>query len=345
MPRDYRTAQLNAVHQAQRALRDLGLERDEWVDPFLAIERAGALLMFQPLRSLCGAYLPKPREGDAAGIFLSTHFPLSVQRFTAAHELGHLWMGHAISVDREEDILPRAATARVRDDVSDPVQEVAAEAFAGFFLMPKRQVTARMDALGISREELRNADAVYELSLWFGASYSAMVWHLVSLKLLRSGEAAQLAKVRPKKIKESLGGEDALADWRNDVWPLSAEQSGQVVHARVGDALAITLPSHASGGFLWEASSLDTDAWELLRLEPLTGGADSVGARPGRSLEHQALVRVRRNGAHRLTLAERRPWASARAAAEFLLTVLAQAPFEPGLAPSRRRQHLQLLAD
>jgi Zn-dependent peptidase ImmA (M78 family) len=345
-PRDYRTAQLNAVHQARRALRDLGLERDEWVDPFLAIERAGALLMFQPLRSLCGAYLPKPPGGDAAGIFLSTYFPLSVQRFTAAHELGHLRMGHAISVDREEDILPRAATARIRDDVGDPTQEVAAEAFAGFFLMPQRQVTARMDALGIGTNELRSADAVYELSLWFGASYSAMVWHLVSLKLLRQADAIRLAKVRPKQIKEALAGRDALADWHNDVWPLSAEQSGQIVHARVGDALSITLPSHASGGYLWDASSIDADAWELLRLEPMpsgTDGADSVASHPGRSLEHQALLRVRRNGAHSLALAERRPWAPARAAAEFRVTVVAQAPFEPGLAPARRRQHLQLV--
>lgn len=345
--RDYRTAQLNAVHQARRALRDLGLEEEEWVDPFLAIERAGALLMFQPLQSLCGAYLPKPRGGDAAGIFLSTYFPLSVQRFTAAHELGHLRMGHSISVDREEDILPRAATARVRDDVSDPAQEVAAEAFAGFFLMPQRQVTARMDALGIGADDLRGADAVYELSLWFGASYSAMVWHLVSLKLLRQADAMRLSKVRPKQIKEALGGRDALADWHNDVWPLHAEQSGQVVHVRVGDALSITLPSHASGGYLWDASRIDADSWELIRLEPVANSAaaaEGEWSRLGRSLEHRALLRIRRDGAHDLALAERRPWAPAAAAAEFRVTVVAQAPFEPGLAPERRRQHLKLFA-
>jgi Zn-dependent peptidase ImmA (M78 family) len=344
--RDYRTAQLNAVHQARRALRDLGLEREEWVDPFLAIERAGALLMFQPLLSLCGAYLPKPPDGEAAGIFLSTYFPLSVQRFTAAHELGHLRMGHAISVDRESDILPRSASVRIRDDVSDPAQEVAAEAFAGFFLMPQRQVSARMDALGIGARELRGPDALYELSLWFGASYSAMVWHLVSLKLLSQADAVRLAKVRPKQIKEALAGPDALANWHNDVWPLSTEQSGQIVHARVGDALSIKLPSHASGGYLWDPSSIDSDAWELLRLEPIPSDADSVtrgGPHLGRSLEHQALLRVRLDGAHSLTLAERRPWAPAKPAAEFRVTVVAQAPFQPGLAPSRRRQHLHLV--
>jgi hypothetical protein len=86
--RDFNIAQLNAVHQARSALRTLGLEHDEWIDPFIAIERAGALLIFQALKSLCGAYLPKPPDGDAAGIFLSTYFPLSVQRFTAGHELG-----------------------------------------------------------------------------------------------------------------------------------------------------------------------------------------------------------------------------------------------------------------
>lgn len=346
-PRDYRAAQLNAVHQARRALRDLGLEHEEWIDPFLAIERAGALLMFQPLRSLCGAYLPKPSGGDVPGIFLSTYFPLSVQRFTAGHELGHLWMGHAISVDREEDILPRGATARIRDDVGDPTQEIAAEAFAGHFLMPQKQVIARIDALGIGKEQLRSPDAVYALSLWFGASYSAMVWHLVSLKLLRSGDALQLAKVRPKKIKQALAGSDALADWHNDVWPLSAKQSGQIVRARVGDALSISLPSHASGGYLWDASGIDAEAWELLRFEPVTRATDGPKGewiRLGESLEQQALLRLRRDGAHDLALAERRPWAPAAAAAEFRVTVLAQAPFQPGLAPARRRQHLTLVA-
>ncbi len=366
--REYLTAQLNAVHQAKRALRDLAFEEADWIDPFVALERAGALLVFRPLQGLCGAYLPKPDGGDAAGVFISTHFPLSVQRFTAAHELGHLWMQHAPSLDREEDILPRAASDRLRDHVGNPAQEVAAEAFAGHFLMPRAKVIARMTALGITEKDLRSAEAIYRLSLWFGTSFQAMVWHLVSLKLLTTGVAAQLAPTRPKSIKQALGGIDALVDWRNDVWSLTARESGQHLHARIGDTLAIHLPSHATSGYLWDAGDIDPETWELVRIAAkasptpargratpqvpdaadLFAGTQEVSAvnsvaelRPlGQAPQQVAVMRVRRDGAHPLSLAERRPWSPTVPAAEFRLTVVVEAPFAPGLASARRKQHL-----
>jgi hypothetical protein len=211
--------------------------------------------------------------------------------------------------------------------------------------MPMSHVRARMKLLGLQRDDLRSADAVYALSLWFGTSYAAMVWHLVSLKLVRGDIAQQLIKVRPKTIKEALGGHDALADWHNDVWPLTAARSGETLRARVGDTLAITLPSHASGGYLWGATGRSADALELLSLEPLGMGVASQAVVPeaGQSLEQQALVRVRRDGAHTLELMERRPWAPSVAASEFRVTVVAQAPFEQGLAPRSRTQHLQIV--
>src|SRR3989441_3210013 len=124
--RAYQLAQLAAIKHARRALRDLDFENDAWIDPFAAIERAGALLFFAPLTGLCGAYMPRLPKGDAAGILVSITYPLSVQRFTAAHELGHLWMGHNPSVDKEEDILRRAVLTR-RDELATAEQEEAAE--------------------------------------------------------------------------------------------------------------------------------------------------------------------------------------------------------------------------
>ena len=86
--------------------------------------REGALLLFRPLRGLLGAYLGQP-SFPRAGIIVSTQRDLHVQRFTAAHELGHMVMGHEPSLDGEEIGLWRGES-------SNP-QEVEADAFASEF--------------------------------------------------------------------------------------------------------------------------------------------------------------------------------------------------------------------
>src|SRR5712691_7388597 len=156
----YQLAQLAAIKHARRALRDLGLENDTWIDPFEAIERAGALLFFAPLKGLCGAYMPRLPKGDAAGSLVSNTYPLSVQRFTAAHELGHLRMGHSPSVDKEEDILPRGLVEQT-SGLATTEEEVKAEAFAAHFLMPMRRVSERIGHLGLSTADLNVPDTVY----------------------------------------------------------------------------------------------------------------------------------------------------------------------------------------
>lgn len=336
--RAYALAQLAAIKHARRALRDLGLENDAWIDPFAAIERAGALLFFAPLRGMCGAYMPRLPHGDAAGILVSITYPLSVQRFTAAHELGHLWMRHSPSVDREEDLLPRALVDQT-DGLAVTEEEVKAEAFAAHFLMPMRRVSERIEGLGLTRNHLKLPDTVYELSLWFGVSYSAMAWHLVTLKMIDRPAVLRLLDTKPKEIKREVLGHDVSIDWHNDVWSLSVKHSGQVVHARVGDALTITLPSHASGGYLWDTGTIDSDALEMLRMEPGTGAATRGDATllVGSSRPQRAVLRVKTHGEHPISLFERRPWSPADQSGEFRVTVIAEPVPERGLSPKQRR--------
>jgi Zn-dependent peptidase ImmA (M78 family) len=354
---EIRTIQLRAALHAKRARKKLGCEDQEWVDVFEAIDRLGVLLLFSPIRSLCGAYMPKTQETGVAGIVVSTIYPLSVQRLTAAHELGHYLMDHAPSLDHDTDIdhdasdtefVPRAAPApRVRDTHVDPEQEVAAEAFAAHFLMPKNRVVGRIKALGWGEEQLRKEDSVYELSLWFGVSYSAMVWHLVALKLLPYIEASRLAKTKPKAIKQALGGKEALPNWQNDVWPLEETDSGATIHARVGDALAINLPSHADGGYLWEPE----EAPEGFEVDVAPKADDPVVARAraregflaGYSPRQQALVRLTGDGTLAVRLAECLPWERSRKAGKFNVIVVSQSAMERGLSPRLRRRHLELV--
>jgi Zn-dependent peptidase ImmA (M78 family) len=58
-----------------------------------------------------GAYLSDP----APGVLITTQGPMSIQRFTAAHELGHFSMRHQPSLD-DDSILRRVAMADRPDD-------------------------------------------------------------------------------------------------------------------------------------------------------------------------------------------------------------------------------------
>src|SRR5580692_7644116 len=104
-----REAILAGAKAAHTLHRDLGIreqiERSGGgrVDVFGAIAKLGATLMFQPLDKLLGAYVPE----EEPGVLITTKRQLPVQRFTGAHELGHLYMRHESSYD-DENILLRA---------------------------------------------------------------------------------------------------------------------------------------------------------------------------------------------------------------------------------------------
>src|ERR1700730_6887140 len=132
---DNRTAILTGVKGAHELHRDLNIreqiERSEgWrIDVFSVISRLGATLMFQPLDKLLGAYLP----GEENGVLITTQRPLPIQRFTAAHELGHLYLKHEPSLD-DEGILRRSPFSNSAAAVNS--QEREADAFASTFLVP-----------------------------------------------------------------------------------------------------------------------------------------------------------------------------------------------------------------
>src|ERR1700676_1287831 len=131
---DNRAAILTGAKAAHTLHRDLGIKEQieraggGRVDVFGAIAKPGATLIFQPLDKLLGAYLP----GDELGVLITTKRPLPVQRFTGAHELGHLYMRHEPSLD-DDNILRRApfsASGQINR------QEREADAFASMFLSP-----------------------------------------------------------------------------------------------------------------------------------------------------------------------------------------------------------------
>ena len=119
---------------AERLHRHLGsrddIEREGGnVDVFDAILRLDVALLLRPLDGLLGAYLREP----APGVLVTTQRPLSVQRFTAAHELGHVRLDHRPSLD-DENMLRRSF---LRPSAGVRVAGGGADAFAIGFLIPR----------------------------------------------------------------------------------------------------------------------------------------------------------------------------------------------------------------
>lgn len=91
----WRTEILDAVGQALRLHQRLNSQQKVQsvgggIDIFEAIIEHSVPLIFRPLDHLLGAYVPEP----VAGIIITTERRLAIQRYTAAHELGHLILGH-----------------------------------------------------------------------------------------------------------------------------------------------------------------------------------------------------------------------------------------------------------
>lgn len=102
------------------------------IDVFGATHTLGLPLLLRPLQGLLGAYIPTP----IPGVLVTTERPLSIQRFTAAHELGHFQLEHLPSLD-DESILRRMANIPLKRMSNSELQEVEADAFAVSFLMPR----------------------------------------------------------------------------------------------------------------------------------------------------------------------------------------------------------------
>jgi hypothetical protein len=199
---DNRAAILTGAKAAHTLHRDLGIREQieraggGRVDVFAAIAKLGATLMFQPLDKLLGAYPP----GEELGVLITTKRPLPVQRFTGAHELGHLYMRHKPSLD-DENILRRAPFSTAGRTSR---QEREADAFASMFLTPAWLVALNLQRQGWSARNLADPPHVYQASLRLGTSYRATCYALERHKVINHGQCERLIDVEPKEIKQHV---------------------------------------------------------------------------------------------------------------------------------------------
>lgn len=251
--------------RAQRALQRANVDFEAPVDVFGAIEDEQVWLFFQPLDRLYGAY----RRHDTPGIVIHAAHPHRLQRFTAAHELGHHLLGHDFSVDSQDEVERPAATL--------PGQEIEAQAFAATFLMPVQLLNRGLARLGLKRRpDTLGPQQAYRLSLELGSSYAATITQLRALDRITATNTRDLLKAHPIDIKAELALGRRPANPRADVWPLSREDGGRTLRISPEDEVHVRLTESPTTGYRWRPDQPAAEI-QIVGDEPVNG--DSTGGR------------------------------------------------------------------
>jgi len=310
---DKRDAILNGVRAATELHEKFGYKKtlkdgQEGIDVFQAISNLELPLLCRPLEGLLGLYSSKP-----VGILVTTNRRLPVQRFTAAHELGHHVLGHKESYDSGDSI--KLARQSIKESCSNenttkknkqrvmecPLQEVEAEAFASEFLLPKWLLIAMIKRQGWGRLDLKKPEIIYQLSLRAGVSYGAMLICLLSNNMINRSTMANAKETTPKKSKLDLLGEiDSLDPWA-DAHLLTEKDNGLKIFGSPEDTVIIQLCEHLSGGYIWSKPEKN-DLLELIGDERSDSKKSFIGENPLRKIV------VRGKNLINLKLMERRQW-------------------------------------
>lgn len=136
---------------------------------------------------------PKPR------IHISALRPLARRAFTCAHELGHHVFGHGSTIDE------------LRDDQSGtserPPNEVLADAFAAFVLMPTLGLREAFNRRKLDPNTASASD-LFAIACNFGVGQATLVNHLsYSIQMISPVRRAALGRITPKMIRTELLGE------------------------------------------------------------------------------------------------------------------------------------------
>ncbi len=232
-----RPGRLDAIVEADRTLDSLDIPKDQPVDVFAAISALGLELAIVDLDGLLGAMLP---HGEG-GVLITSQRGSRVQRYTAAHEIGH-WMLHhpGPSVDGEAEILFTPSSERERQ----------AQLFAAYFLMPPPLV----DEV-VARHGLRHGQVIpeqlYLASRDMRVSYEAAARRLVTHKVINNRELSALLDVnRLDAMRRAFAGRRP-ADGNADLWLREYAPQHERIEVDEHDEVIVQLPENRTSGWQW----------------------------------------------------------------------------------------------
>lgn len=343
---DYASAVRKGTMAAARLHERLGLRhemeaRGGNVDVFGAIQKIDLPLLFRPLQGLLGAYLREP----APGVLVTTQRPMSIQRFTAAHELGHFSMRHRPSLD-DESMLRRMPILgepfghrriRATEKSAGDFQEIEADAFATGFMMPRWLLHGHAARQGWTVSDFRRPNRVYQLALRLGASYEATCWTLVRYGLIQPALARELLQTQPRELKAALLEDYRPPDYRGDVWLLTERDGKTHIDGSRNDLFVLKLQEHSGGGYLWNIDQLKASGFGIVR-----DGLESIdGEGIGGPVIRRVTAAPPDTHCGSMALDERRPWDPDPPLSSLKLDFDLTGPEEEGLSRAERRSLLE----
>jgi len=299
---------VTAMGAAHRAHKQFGIDPRTRVDIFGALRTAGAFVFFRPLKSMFGAYVPIGKTQP--GLLINSNLPLSVQRYTAAHELGHLFLNHkTISFETNLGCLPEA-----RRGVNE--EEIQAEAFAAFFLTPKALIVNSLRDLNLQADKLQPSDA-YLLALYMGSSYLATVNQLHVLKMITRPFAARLRDLKPKQVKQEINDNENLM--RHDIWVLDEYWNGKEIFPAPQDIIRIRLQEIPTSGYTWLPQQVSAG---VQLLDDSYKGGDGDEDEIGGVQIHEFVAQLTEDARDsKVVLEKKRPWDEESKSADFSINI------------------------
>jgi Zn-dependent peptidase ImmA (M78 family) len=325
-----RPGRLDAIVEADRTLDLLEIPKDQPVDVFAALSALGLEMAIVDLDGLLGAMLPHGQ----GGVLITSQRGSRVQRYTAAHEIGHWRLHHpGPSVDGEAEILSTPSSERERQ----------AQLFAAYFLMPPPLVDEVVARHGLRHGQVM-PEQLYLASRDMHVSYEAAAWRLFTHKVISSRELPDLLNMnRLDAMKRAFQGRRP-ADGNADLWLREYASQHEWIEVDEHDEVIIQLPETRASGWQWlNATQLVERSQRMRRPRPYpphnhTNTVTNIAPVPARPVQRQpADVRAALNLlAHVEPTSELAPDTDAN-----VVTVVADTFDPPGL-PSVTPQLVQL---
>lgn len=166
-----------ARRKAEELLREAGIVAPPVPIEQLA-ERAGAVVRYAPFDGQMSGLLCRSEDGNGAVIGVNSRHPTVRQRFSIAHELGHLVLHEpAFQIDQHAFVSFRDSES---SSATDP-HEIEANQFAAALLMPAALLRECVEQLG---ENADVEESIGRLARRFDVSTQAMTIRLTSLGAL-----------------------------------------------------------------------------------------------------------------------------------------------------------------
>ena len=163
-----------ARRKAEQLLREAGIVAPPVPVEELA-ERMGALVRYAPFDGQMSGLLHRSEDGKRAVIGVNSRHPTVRQRFSIAHELGHLVLHEpTLQIDLHAFVSFRNSKS---SNATDP-HEIEANQFAAALLMPEGFLRACLDLLD---ENPDVEESIRGLAQRFDVSTQAMTIRLTSL--------------------------------------------------------------------------------------------------------------------------------------------------------------------